>query len=62
VPWGDPELKLARGTAIPANVIPAGALRKEEIESLTLRVAPELAWPVMEQVSRIEPDKAKRAQ
>lgn len=61
--WGDPELRLARGTldlAAAAATVNAGI--EDSADPLALRAARELVWPVMERVSRIELDEARRAQ
>jgi hypothetical protein len=56
-------LKLARKTRDPAMAsqvsVPEGSV---DAGSLALRVSPDLAWPAVEQVSRIETSEARRAQ
>ncbi len=61
--WGDAVLKLARDTRDPM-MAPLLPVPEESVDagSLTLRVSPDLAWPSVEQVSRIETSEARRAQ
>ncbi len=61
--WGDTVLKLALDTRDPLVVPPLSAPEGfADAGSLALRVSRYLAWPAVEQVSRIETSEAHRAQ
>ena len=61
-PWGDPELRLARSAETNSTGAAAPVAKTEGQESLTLRIARDLGWPVVERLSKIELTGELRAQ
>ncbi len=62
VPWGDPNLKLARDAGSPGSSQAAAIPASPVSASLPLRISRELSWPPVERMSKIDFDEGRRAQ
>jgi outer membrane protein len=60
-PWGDPDLKLARGTGAPTGKEAKAAPVTAPGGSLALRISRELTWPVVQPMSKIESEEGLSA-